>query len=54
MAKRKVQRDKQRSKKHTYTTKDRATPTPLKLGVSSGAPEGLAVPAPLVAPVVII
>jgi hypothetical protein len=36
MAKRKVQKDKQRSKKHTYTTKDRATRTPLKLGVNSG------------------
>ena len=28
--KRKVQKDKQRSTKHTYTTKDRVTRTPLK------------------------
>ena len=37
--------DKQRSTKHTYTTKDRVTRTPLKHGVNSGAPEGYAVPA---------
>jgi hypothetical protein len=30
MAKRKVQKDKQRSTKHTYKTKDRVTRTPLK------------------------
>jgi hypothetical protein len=47
MAKRKVQKDKQRSTKHTYKTKDRVTRTPLKLGVNPGAPEGWAVPAPL-------
>ena len=49
MAKRKkVQKDKQRSTKHTYKTKDRVTRTSLKQGVNSGVPEGLAVPAPLV------
>jgi hypothetical protein len=36
----KVQKDKQRSTKHTYKTKDRVTRTPLKTGVTSGAPEG--------------
>jgi hypothetical protein len=36
--KEKVQKDKQRSTKHTY--KDRVTRTPLKPGVNSGAPEG--------------
>ena len=49
--KEKVQKDKQRSTKHTYKTKDRVTRTPLKTGggggggggVNSGAPEGLAV-----------
>jgi len=30
MAKREVQKDKQRSTKHTYKTKDRLTRTPLK------------------------
>jgi len=41
MAKKKVQKDKQRSTKHTYKTKDRVTRTPLhqKPGVNSGAPE---------------
>ena len=47
MAKKK---DKQRSTK----TKERETRNPLKTGMKSGAPEGLAVPAPLVAPVVFI
>jgi hypothetical protein len=37
--KEKVQKDKQRSTKHIYKTKDRVTRTPLKLGVNSGAPE---------------
>ena len=32
-------RDKQRSTKHTYITKDRVIPTTLKTGVNSGAPE---------------
>ena len=31
--KEKVQKDKQRSTKHTYKTKDRVTPTPLKTGL---------------------
>jgi len=35
----KVQKDKQRSTKHAYRPKDRATQTPLKPGVNSGAPE---------------
>jgi hypothetical protein len=39
MAKEKVQKDKQRSTKHTYKTKDRVTRTPLKTGVNSCAPE---------------
>ena len=38
--KEKVQKDKQRSTKHTYKTKDQVTETPLKTGVNSGAPEG--------------
>ena len=37
-----------------HKTKDRVTRTPLRHGVNSGAPEGLAVPAPLVAPVMLI
>jgi hypothetical protein len=36
----KVQKDKQRSTKHTHQTKDRVTRTPQKPGVISGAPEG--------------
>ena len=32
----KVQKDKQRSTKHTYKTKDRVTRTPLKPGINSG------------------
>jgi len=32
MAKRKVQKDKQQSTKHTHKTKDRVTRTPLKTG----------------------
>ena len=53
-SKEKVQKDKQRSTKHTYKTKDRVTRTPLKTGGDSGAPEGWAVHAPLVTPVVLI
>jgi len=34
----------------TQKTKDRATRTPLKPGMNSGAPEGLTVPAPHVTP----
>ena len=48
-----VQKNKQRSTKHTHKTKDRVTRNPLKTGENSGAPEGYAVPAPLVAPVVL-
>jgi len=40
MVKKKEQKDKQRSTKHTHTNKDRITRTPLKTGVNSGAPEG--------------
>ena len=40
MAKKKEQKDKQRSTKHTHKTKDRVTGTPLKPGVNTGAPEG--------------
>ena len=42
---------KQRSTKHRHKTKGQVTRTQ---GVNAGAPEGLAVPAPLVAPVVLI
>jgi hypothetical protein len=35
----------------THKTKDRVTGTPLKPKVKTGASEGWAVPAPLVAPV---
>ena len=35
-----VQKDKRRSTKHTYNTKDRATRIALKTGVNSGVPEG--------------
>jgi len=52
--KEKVQKEKQRSKKHTYKTKGRATRVPLKTGVNSGAPEGYVDPAPLVAPDMLI
>jgi hypothetical protein len=38
--KKKGQKDKQQSTKHTHKTKDRVTRTPLKTGVNSGAPEG--------------
>jgi hypothetical protein len=38
--KEKVQKDKQRSIKHTYKTKDRVTRTTLKTGVNAGATEG--------------
>jgi len=40
MAKRKVQKDKQRSTKHTRTTKDRLTRTPLKIGAELGCSGG--------------
>ena len=38
----------------TQKTKDRATRTPLKPGVNSGAPEEVAVPAPYVTAVVLL
>jgi hypothetical protein len=40
--------------KNTHKTKDRVTRTTLKPGVNSCAPEGQAVPVPLVSPVVLI
>ena len=52
--KEKWQNDKNRSTKHSHKAKDRVTRTTLKPGVKSGAPEWWAVPAPLVAPVVLI
>ena len=39
--KEKGQKDKQRSTKHTYKTKDRATSIPPKTGVNSGARKGV-------------
>ena len=47
-------KDKQRSTKHTHRKNDRVTQISLKLAVNSYALEGLVVPAPLVAPVVLI
>ena len=38
----------------THKTNDRGTRTPLKTWVNSGVPEGWAVPAPLVTPVVLL
>jgi hypothetical protein len=38
--KEKVQKDKQRSTKHTHKAKDRVTRTQLRPGVKSEAPEG--------------
>jgi transcriptional regulator NrdR family protein len=52
--KEKVQKDKQRSTKHTYKTKDRVTRTPLKTGGELRCSGREAVPAPLVEPVVLI
>jgi hypothetical protein len=52
--KKKGQKDKHRSSKHTDKTKDRVTRTPLKIGVKSGSPEGAAVPVPLVVAVMLI
>ena len=48
--KEKIQKDKQRSTKHALKTKDRVTRIPLK---AEGAPEGLSVPAPFVAAIVL-
>ena len=50
----KVQKDQQRSTKHTQKTKDRVTRTPLKTGVNSDALKGYAAPAPVVAPAALI
>jgi hypothetical protein len=50
----KKEQDKQRSTKHTYKTKDRVTRTPLKTGGELRCSEREEVPAPLVAPVVLI
>ena len=50
--KEKLQKDKQRSTKHTYTTKGRVTRTPLKTVDDSCTPEGWTGPAQLVTPVV--
>jgi hypothetical protein len=52
--KEKLQKDKQQSTKHTYKTKDRATQTPLKAGCEVRCSGRVAVPAPLVTPVVLI
>jgi hypothetical protein len=52
--KEKVQKDKQRSTKHTYTTEDRVTRTPLKTGGEFRCSGRVAVPAPLVTPVMLI
>ena len=35
-----MQKDKQRSTKHTHKTKDRVTQSPLKPGMNSGTPDG--------------
>ena len=40
--------------KHTYKSKDRVTRTPIKTEGYPDAPEGFAVPAPLMTPVVLI
>ena len=52
--KEKEQKDKQRSTKHTYKTEDRVTRTPLKTGGELRCSGRVAVPAPLVTPVVLI
>ena len=54
MAKKKEQKEKQRSTKHIYKAKGRVTWVPLKTGGISGVPEWSVDPAPLVAPVVLI
>ena len=51
--KEKVQKDKQRSTKHTHKTKDRETQAPLNTWVNPSALKGKAVPAPQPAPVVL-
>ena len=49
--KERIQKDKQRSTKHTHKTKDRVTRSPLKTGGERRCSEWYAVPVPLVAPV---
>jgi hypothetical protein len=49
MAKKKVQKEKQRSTKHSYQAR-----VPLKIDVNAGALEGSVDPAALVTPVVLI
>jgi hypothetical protein len=51
MAKRKEQKDKQRSTKHTHKIKYRVTRTPLKTEGELRCSGRVVVPAPLVAPV---
>jgi len=48
-----IQRTHNNLQNTSQKTKDRATWTSLKLGVNAGSPEGCAVPALLVAPVVL-
>ena len=50
----KGKRDNNNLQNNTHKTKDRATRPPLKTGVNAGAPEGLAVPAPHVTPIVLL
>ena len=52
--KEKIQKDKQRSTKHTHKTRNRVTRTPLKTGGELRCSGRVAVPAPLVAPVVLL
>ena len=52
--KKKVQKDKQRSTNHKYKTKDRVTRTPLKIGGELRCSGRVTVPAPLMAPAVLI
>ena len=52
--KKKEQKEKQRSTKHTYQAKGRVTRVTLKIEVNTGALEGSVDPAALVTPVVLI
>ena len=54
MEKEKVQKEKQRSTKHTYRAKGRVTRVPLKIEVNAGALEGSVDTAALVTTVVFI
>jgi len=54
MANRKSTKGQTTSTKHTLRTKNRVAGTTLKPGANSFAPEGHAVPAPQVAPVVLV